>query len=785
MTKRIIAILLVLSLAFGLFSCTGKDKGGDDTKKEETTENLAGADKISALDVFSDAAKELSEMTMLKKEITVKTERSVGNQTYEESVECSVDLMNVGGEDFTAVATEKRVLDSGIVDTVETFSGGKVYCKYGDDSDGTFVSDMDAETFLSRYLPTVIIDGELYDSASYAKDDKSTVVFAKAKGLEKWLAPEYATLTKATAEVKLSDKNEIEKMVYSVEYTQGPAHISSEYTVKISESTSIAADVKIPAAEECIELSEIDIPMYIAYAENGIKNSNTLVGTSYNEIVIPEGGIAYTSNDKYDLYTGDDVFVSKIDRNITVQSVNGTQKTSVIDEYKDKKATQIINEGEPKETETKPADFKKYIREDLSTFLYEPTVFASAEVIHADEFVLIEYTIANDSAIGASCEDYVSEFIYGDADFFDQYSEGYATNELGGYIAMDKDTLLPTAIGFTYKGCHTVEGEAVNMLFSASQSIACGTDEAYTDVTDEYLPEPEPEKKATPLLYEVTAPNGAKMYLLGTIHVADARAAYLPDELYAALDEADVLAVEVDPNTFEDKILADDKLMTMLQESYYYQDGTTIKDHVSEEIYEYGVTAMKIAGEYFSHSDMMRPSLWSSTLDYFLMDTSMVLNSFKGIDERLLKIAKESGKTIRDIETVEGRLSMELSYPEKAHELLLESSLSFYRAEVVADCFEMYELWCEGDEKKLMEYLREEEEYSEDVTEEEIAAYEEYNRIMVTDRDAIMIDAAKKYLENTEEVVFYAVGMAHVLGETGLVDALREAGYTVTAVEYK
>lgn len=47
-----------------------------------------------------------------------------------------------------------------------------------------------------------------------------------------------------------------------------------------------------------------------------------------------------------------------------------------------------------------------------------------------------------------------------------------------------------------------------------------------------------------------------------------------------------------------------------------------------------------------------------------------------------------------------------------------------------------------------------------------------------------MVEKAKEYLENKEETVFFAVGLAHLLSETGLVDSLREAGYTVTLVEY-
>ena len=58
----------------------------------------------------------------------------------------------------------------------------------------------------------------------------------------------------------------------------------------------------------------------------------------------------------------------------------------------------------------------------------------------------------------------------------------------------------------------------------------------------------------------------------------------------------------------------------------------------------------------------------------------------------------------------------------------------------------------------------------------------EYNQAISTDRDADMIAKAIEYLESGE-TVFYAVGLAHLLAETGLVDGLRAAGYTVELVK--
>ena len=45
-----------------------------------------------------------------------------------------------------------------------------------------------------------------------------------------------------------------------------------------------------------------------------------------------------------------------------------------------------------------------------------------------------------------------------------------------------------------------------------------------------------------------------------------------------------------------------------------------------------------------------------------------------------------------------------------------------------------------------------------------------------------MLEVAKGYLDSGK-TVFFAVGLAHLLGDGGLVQALRDAGYTVTLIQ--
>ena len=71
----------------------------------------------------------------------------------------------------------------------------------------------------------------------------------------------------------------------------------------------------------------------------------------------------------------------------------------------------------------------------------------------------------------------------------------------------------------------------------------------------------------------------------------------------------------------------------------------------------------------------------------------------------------------------------------------------------------------------------------EELTEEEKALYAEYENALGGMRNEDMLAVAQDYL-NSGKTVFYAVGLAHLLADDGLVNTLRNAGYTVEPVTY-
>ena len=162
------------------------------------------------------------------------------------------------------------------------------------------------------------------------------------------------------------------------------------------------------------------------------------------------------------------------------------------------------------------------------------------------------------------------------------------------------------------------------------------------------------------------------------------------------------------------------------------------------------------------------------------MRQAYALSSEKGLDNRLIALAKSQNKPIREVESNLFQLKMLTGWSDALAENLLGGTLSTELHLYAADLMELYTMWCEGDEDALKEYMKED---TSELTAEEKLLWEEYNKAMATDRNKHMAEVAIQYLQSGD-TVFFAVGLAHVIAEDGLVNALRDAGYTVELVTY-
>ena len=278
-----------------------------------------------------------------------------------------------------------------------------------------------------------------------------------------------------------------------------------------------------------------------------------------------------------------------------------------------------------------------------------------------------------------------------------------------------------------------------------------------------------------PILYAATDSQGNTIWLFGSIHVGREDFYPLPDYVMDAYNEADALAVEADIVAFESNTAAATKLIL----GTMYKDGTKVADHIPAELYERSVEILREGGMYMPTMDMFHVYTWESSIQELAMK-KLSCNMSLGIDRHLIQNAKDTGKTLLEVESVEFQFGILTGFSDEINALSLASAIDMYDDPEAADAkiTEMMDLWQSGDEAAFAAYLASEDD---SMPPEEQALYAQYMQVLQTDRNLTMTEWAEAALADGGDV-FICVGAAHVIGEGALVDLLTQRGYTVERI---
>ncbi|WP_418040286.1 TraB/GumN family protein [Paenibacillus xylanilyticus] len=261
-------------------------------------------------------------------------------------------------------------------------------------------------------------------------------------------------------------------------------------------------------------------------------------------------------------------------------------------------------------------------------------------------------------------------------------------------------------------------------------------------------------------MWEVES-NGNTVYLVGSMHIADDSFYPLSEKFEEAFAEADYLGVEIDISKAADE--AQQKLILDLGS---YQDGTTLKDHVSSETYTKLGDILKKNGLEPNALDAFKPWVAESTLAS-LKSTRAGYEASAGVDLYFIQKAIESKLPIIELESYESQLGMFNDFSKELQEETLKATLDNF--DVLDDSVnQMAEMWKTGNDEQLLELT------------DSFSDNEEYNKAMLIDRNIGMADKIDGYLKSDKkEEYFIVVGAAHYLGEHGIVKLLEDKGYTV------
>ncbi|MDR9748575.1 TraB/GumN family protein [Paenibacillus taichungensis] len=259
--------------------------------------------------------------------------------------------------------------------------------------------------------------------------------------------------------------------------------------------------------------------------------------------------------------------------------------------------------------------------------------------------------------------------------------------------------------------------------------------------------------------------KGNTVYLLGTMHVVDKTIYPLRPEIEDAFNAADYLGVEIDFTK-----VVPDELAKLLTDVGNYNDGTTLKDHISAETYNKVTAFLKENGLPENSYDNYKAWYASQQMGNIIA-AKEELSEVMGVDMYFMGKATNEKKPVIGLETFESQYEVFNNFSDSLQETLIlqmldPDSLPSSTAEMAMD--DILKLWKTGDEKALLEFV------------DTLHWNDEYFKGMQTDRNVEMAEKIQGYLNSDKkETYMIAIGASHYVGDSSVVTMLEKQGFKV------
>lgn len=285
------------------------------------------------------------------------------------------------------------------------------------------------------------------------------------------------------------------------------------------------------------------------------------------------------------------------------------------------------------------------------------------------------------------------------------------------------------------------------------------------------MQEVEPVLNSSPLLLEVSKDGvDHKLYLFGSIHAADDSLYPLPNYVMDAYRESEVIAVEFDLIAYSQNI---SKQMEDLLR-FADPEGREVQDYLDPDLYDRAVQILSDASFYSkSLFQDYSPIIWSSMLENAVV-VSAGLDAEKGIDSYFLKLSKDDGKEILELESSDYQYDVLMGFDYDMQLYLLEQAIYDYEVSK-HDLSRLYQLYKKGNQDDLEELLT-----GNGILPNQYI--EEYNEKLITVRNQNMAHALEDAFWNGKNI-FCTVGLAHIIGDGGVADLMEQDGFTVRLVK--
>lgn len=271
------------------------------------------------------------------------------------------------------------------------------------------------------------------------------------------------------------------------------------------------------------------------------------------------------------------------------------------------------------------------------------------------------------------------------------------------------------------------------------------------------------------LLWEISGKDlKTPNYLYGTIHIIPKEDFVTGDVLENKIAESDYLVMEVPDITNLTALLA-------LKDEIKNPDGKQLKEYVSEGKYD---TLIYLLEE---HKNMDKASFEATygTMKpfglYTLIQDIDMSADLESYEKYFMEVAYNNDLDVDGLETLKDQMDMfcQISYEDIVDQVI--DGLSSSEDEAASASFEQMVKYYKMQDLDSLENMM--------FNADEMMMNDKYINMFLYDRNARWIPKMEEMMKTRK--CFFAVGAAHLIGEKGVINLLREQGYTLKPISIK
>lgn len=270
------------------------------------------------------------------------------------------------------------------------------------------------------------------------------------------------------------------------------------------------------------------------------------------------------------------------------------------------------------------------------------------------------------------------------------------------------------------------------------------------------------------LLWEISGKKLSKpSYLYGTIHLIPRADYFLSDQAKEAFKKASRATFEIDLEETMDIA----GLMPMMMKMYMNND-TTLRDLLTQEEYTEVKAHFDKIGLPLGFLERIKPMFLSMLASEDVAASmgkgqSKEASSTTSYEFELLAMAQEQKKEVAGLETAAYQMSMFDSIPYKAQAKMLVDAINSEDTTGNDEFDRMVEMYKNQDIQGMQSLMND--------SEDGLGKYED---LLLGRRNRNWIPVMEGMMR--ENITFFAVGAGHLGGKQGVINLLREQGYTLT-----